>query len=172
MVVVVVPIFRIPNRKRGFEMIFKKILWVIVSCFITLTGIEYQISKAEIIMDKAPPDFAIVDYKVVSSNTNGNILDLTFQLFSKNRGDQSIYNVKVSLSGVPKYVIVYKGEVSYPIISPQEAVTSFDTIDISIDNYQQIDTLPFTWNIEYVDAKGRHQKGEIIVNYKRHLLYL
>lgn len=152
-------------------MICKKISWVVLICLVPTMGIVYQISKAEIIMDKAPPDFAIVDYKVVNYNISGNILNLGFQLFSKNRGTQPIYNVKVSLAKVPKNVSIHRGEVLYPTIFPQEAVNSLDIIEIQIKNYQQIDTLPFTWKIEYDCGKGERQKGEIVTNYKKHFFY-
>jgi len=135
-----------------------------------MSSINYQICKAQIIMDNAPPYFVIVDYKILNSKNNNNTFDLSLQLISKNRGNQPMYNVKVSLIKVPEDVTVYKKEVSYQIISPQETITSMESIDISIYNCQQMETLPFTWSIEYDDVNGNHAKGEIIIKYRRHLL--
>ena len=135
-----------------------------------MSTIDYQICKAEIIMDNAPPNFAIVDYKIIDSKNDNNICDLSFKLITKNRGDQPIYNVKVSLVKEPEQVAVHKKEVFTPIISSQETIIISDVIDISINNCEQIETLPFTWSIEYDDVNNNHLKGEIIINFRRHLL--
>ena len=151
-------------------MFFKKTYWLFIFCIMAMSTIEYQICKAEIIMDNAPPHFAIVDYKIINSTNNNNIYDLSFQLIVKNRGDQPICNVKVSLVKEPEAVVVHKKEVFATMISSQETIIISDVIDISIKNCKQMETLPFTWSIEYDDVNNNPVRGEIIINFRRHLL--
>jgi len=138
---------------------------------ITIFLIIGLIPKADGFLGNSNLDFGIVDYKVVNSNINGDILYLSFQIIGKNKGSQPIYNVRVSLGKVPEEVIIYNNKVSYSVIDSYEVTASSETIEISINNYQKVEFLPFTWNIEYDDAFGRHLKGEIKINYRRNLLW-
>jgi len=115
----------------------------------------------------APKEIQILDFVLVNSNQNGEILTKTFKLKVENRSQEPLYNVKMTLIHSLDQANIKEGEVYLGTINPGQIIISDDELTYSIDTNKtkmnpQID---LHWKIEYKNA-NREKIGEALVREK------
>ena len=141
-----------------------KKLCILISFLIFFLGV--RLTSAKIAQVYAPKEIQILDFVLVSSNQNGEILTKTFKLKVENKGQEPLYNVRFTLIYASDQVSINEGEVYLGNINPGETVVSDDDFSYSVDmsKVKIIPELDLHLGVEYDDVNGEHIVGEALVS--------
>ena len=142
-----------------------KRLCILISFLIFFLGV--RLTSAKIAQVYAPKEIQILDFVLVSSNQNGEILTKTFKLKVENKGQKPLYNVKMTLIYASDQVSINEGEVYLGNINPGETVVSDDDFSYSVDMSKTkiIPEINLHWEVEYIDVY-RERQGEVLIKEK------
>ena len=142
-----------------------KRLCILISFLIFFLGV--RVTSAKIAQVYAPKEIQILDFVLVSSNQNGEILTKTFKLKVENKGQEPLYNVRFTLIYASDQVSINEGEVYLGNINPGETVVSDDDFSYSVDmsKIKIIPEINLHWEVEYIDVY-RERQGEVLIKEK------
>ena len=142
-----------------------KRLCILISFLIFFLGV--RLTSAEIAQVYAPKEIQILDFILVSSNQNEEILTKTFKLKVENKNQEPLYNLKMTLIRSSDQATIGEGEVYLGTINPGQIIISDDDFTYSIDtNKTKMDPqIDLHWKVEYEDANGE-KIGEALVREK------
>lgn len=106
---------------------------------------------------------SFVQYHVVESDLQGNILSRTIKLEVNNTSPYVLSNVSASLDGIPENITSNDTVVDLGDIAPGTTVVSSDTFYIAVDlSSQSTSGVKLIWKVEY-DINGEHVMDETSV---------
>jgi len=142
-----------------------KRLCILISFLIFFLGV--RLTSAKIAQVYAPKEIQILDFILVSSNQNEEILTKTFKLKVENKNQEPLYNLKMTLIRSSDQATIGEGEVYLGTINPGQIIISDDDFTYSIDtNKTKMDPqIDLHWKVEYEDANGE-KIGEALVREK------
>ena len=136
----------------------KKDLIFGLMCFLGLLFLTNIALSSEIIQKYGPPELVILDFVLVDSHQNGEILTRTFKIEVENKTDEPLYDVKFTLIHSSDQATVEEGEVYLGIMEPGQIVISSDGFVYSVDISKTalIPMIDLHWTVEYKDDKANH----------------
>ena len=108
-----------------------KRLCILISFLIFFLGVRLTSAKSAQVY--APKEIQILDFILVSSNQNEEILTKTFKLKVENKNQEPLYNLKMTLIHSSDQAIIEEGEVYLGTINPGQIIISDDEFSYSID---------------------------------------
>lgn len=121
--------------------------------FLFLTNIALS---SEIIQKYGPPDLTILEFVLVDSHQDEEILTRTFKLKVENETDETLYDVEFTLIYTSDQAVIEESRVYLGTIDAGQVVISSDNFVYSV-NTSKVLTIPevdFHWSVEYEGVSG------------------
>ena len=109
------------------------------------------------ILEPQPMAFlSFIEYQIIDSNTSGNILTRTIKVTVQNTSDNLLSNISLTVDSYPNFATFSNTELYIDYMSPNQTITTVDTITFSVDQSQLTeDGLRLIWQVE-CDSDGDH----------------
>jgi hypothetical protein len=135
--------------------------------FIFTFFLFYNTSYSANIEEVSPLKFLkFVDYQVVNSVVNGNIITRSIKVIVQNTSENQLSNLSLNIDGLPDYVSMTNTEIFIGTINPGEIITTDSILVMVIDKSQLPDDgLRLIWRVECDSVFDHFMDETAIIDY-------